>query len=143
MAFKRLRKLGFERRAPAGGAEGAIAGGATGAAGDLRQFGRIKLSKLVAVEFAVGGEGDVIDIEVEPHADSVSGDEIFDVARLVERDLRVARARAQRSQHDGGAATLATDQFRDGIDFLGRERDDGGAAGKPGNLLFARERELR
>ncbi len=57
--------------------------------------------------------------------------------------MRVARARAQRSQHDGGAAALATDQFRDGIDFLGRERDDGGAAGKPGNLLFARERELR
>ena len=92
MAFKRLRKLGFERRAPAGGAEGAIAGGATGAAGDLRQLGRIKSAKLVAVEFAVGGEGDVIDIEVEPPADGVGGDEIFDVARLIERDLRVARA---------------------------------------------------
>src|SRR6516165_3693817 len=89
MAFKRLRKIGFERRAPAGGAEGAIASGATGAAGDLRQLGRIKSAKLVAVEFAVGGEGDVVDIEVEPHADSVSGDEIFDVAQLVERALRV------------------------------------------------------
>ena len=143
MAFKRLRKLGFERGAPAGGAEGAIADGATGAAGDLRQLGRIELSVLVAIEFAVRGEGDVIDIEVEPHADSVGGDEIFDVARLIERDLRVARARAQRSQHDGGAAALATDQLGDGIDFLGRERDDGGAAGKPGDLLFARERELR
>ena len=85
----------------------------------------------------------MIDIEVEPHADSVGGDEIFDVARLIERDLRVARARAQRSQHDGGATALATDQLGDGIDFLGRERDDGGAAGKPGDLLFARERELR
>src|SRR6516164_11495201 len=90
MAFKRLRKLGFERRAPAGGAEGSVAGGATGAAGDLRQFGRIKSAKLVAVEFAVGGEADVVDIEVEPHADSVSGDEIFDVARLVERLARCA-----------------------------------------------------
>src|SRR6516225_9921542 len=113
MAFKRLRKLGFERRAPAGGAEGAVADGATGAAGDLRQFGRIESSKLVAVEFAVGGEGDVVDVEIESHADGVGGDEIFDVARLIERDLRVARARAQRSQHDGGAATLAADQFRD------------------------------
>src|SRR5258708_11988776 len=111
MAFKRLRKFGFEGRAPAGGAEGAIAGGATSAAGDLRQFGRIEPSKLVAVEFAVGGEGDVIDIEVKPHADSVGGDEIFDVARLIERDLRVARARAQPSQHDGGAPALPPDQF--------------------------------
>ncbi len=30
---------------------------------------------MAAVELAVGGEGDVVDVEVEPHADGVGGDE--------------------------------------------------------------------
>ena len=33
----------------------------------------------------------MIDVEIEPHADGVGGDQIIHVARLVERDLRVAR----------------------------------------------------
>ena len=67
----------------------------------------------------------MIDVEIEPHADGVGGDQIIDVAGLVERDLRVARARRQRAQHHRGAAALAADQFGDGVDLLGRERDDG------------------
>ena len=104
---------------------------AAGAAGDLGEFGRIELAVLVAVEFAVGGKGDVIDVEIEPHADGVGRDQIIDFARLVEFDLGVARARRQRAEHHGRAAALAADQFGDGIDFIGRERDDGasGAAG--------------
>ena len=104
---------------------------AAGAAGDLRELGRVELAELIAVELAVGRERDVIDIEIEPHADRVGRDQIIDIARLIERDLRVARARRQRAEHDGGAAALAADQFGDGVDFVGRERDDGacGAAG--------------
>ena len=82
---------------------------------------------LVAVEFAVGGEGDVIDVEVEAHADGVGRHQEIDVAVLVERDLGVAGARRERAQHHGGAATLAADQFGDGVDLVGREGDDGGA----------------
>jgi hypothetical protein len=82
-----------------GGAEGAVAGGAPGAAGDLREFGRIEPAELVAVIFAVGGKGDVIDVEVEPHADRVGRDQIIDVAILKHRDLRVAGARRQRAQN--------------------------------------------
>ena len=105
--------------------------GAAGAAGDLRQLGRVELAELIAVELAVGGERDVIDVEIEPHADGVGGDQIVDVAGLVERDLRVARARRQRAEHHRGAAALAADQFGDGVDLVGRERDDraSGAAG--------------
>ena len=66
----------------------------------------------------------MVDVEVEPHADGVGGDEIIDVARLVERNLRVARARRQRAQHHRGATTLAADQLGDGIDLVGREHDD-------------------
>ena len=64
MAFERLHQLSLERRASAGGAEGAVAGGAAGAAGDLRELGRIELSELIAVELAVGGKRDMIDVEI-------------------------------------------------------------------------------
>ena len=63
------------------------------------------------------GEGHVIDVEVEAHADGVGGDQEIDVARLVERHLGVARARAERTEHDGRTAALAADQLGDGIDL--------------------------
>ena len=133
----------LERRAAAGDAEGAVARGAAGAAGDLRHLGGIELAELVAVELAVRGEGDVVDVEVEPHADGVGGDEVIDVAGLVERDLGVARARRQRAEHHRGAAALAADQLGDRVDLVGREGDDGGAPRQARDLLFAGEGELR
>src|SRR3954447_14629335 len=143
MAFERLHEIGLERRASSGGAEGAVAGGAAGAAGDLRELGRIELSELIAVELAVGRKRDMIDVEVESHADRVGGDEVFDIPGLVEVDLRIARARAQRSEHHGSATALAAYQLGDGVDFLYRERDDRGAAWKSSDLFFAREGKLR
>ena len=85
----------------------------------------------------------MIDVEVEPHADRVGGDEIIDVAVLEHRDLRVARARRERAQHHGGAAMLAADQFGDRVDLVGRERDDRGAPRLPRDLAVAGEFELR
>src|SRR5262249_55311660 len=126
VAFKRLRELRLERRTSSRGAEGSITSGTAGPPRDLRQFRRIELAVLIAVEFSVGGKGDVIDVEIEPHADRIGGDEIFDVAGLIELDLSVSRARGERAEHDGRAATLAADQLGDGIDLLGRERDDCG-----------------
>ena len=137
MAFQRLHQLALERRAAAGGAERAVALRAAGAAGDLSQFGRVEAAELIAVELAVGGEGDVIDVEIEAHADGVGGDQIVDVARLVERDLGVARARRQRAEHDRGAAALAADQFGDGVNLVGRERDDRAASRQPRELAVA------
>ena len=108
----------------AGDAERAVVHVAAGAAGDLAELGRRQLAMHLAVELARAGEGDVIDVEVEAHADGVGGDQEVDVARLVERHLRVARARAERAQHDGRAAALAADQLGDGVDLGGREGDD-------------------
>ena len=45
-----LHQFRLERRAAAGGAEGAVARGAPGAAGDLREFGRIQPAELIAVD---------------------------------------------------------------------------------------------
>ncbi|MGY3406029.1 hypothetical protein ACVWZV_002142 [Bradyrhizobium sp. GM5.1] len=143
VVLQRIDELGLERAAAAGGAEGAVAGGAAGAAGDLSEFGRRQAAELVAVVLAVGGKGDVVDVEIEAHADGVGGDEVIDLAVLEHRDLRVAGARRQRTQHHGGAAMLAADQLGDGVDLVGREGDDGGAARLPRDLAITREFQLR
>jgi hypothetical protein len=85
----------------------------------------------------------VIDIEVQPHADCIGGHQIFDVAGLIERDLRIARSRRQRPEHNRGTASLAADQFGDRIDLFRRESDDRSALRQPGDLLRAGIEELR
>ena len=79
----------------------------------------------------------MIDVEVEPHADGVGGDEVIDVARLIERDLRVPGARRERAEHDGGAAALAADQFGDGVNFIRGESDNRRAARQARQFLLA------
>ena len=93
VALELLHQFRFERLATSGGAEGAIARRAAGAAGDLSELRRRQLAKLVTVELAIRGKGDMIDVEIEAHADGVGGNEIIDVTRLIERDLSVACAR--------------------------------------------------
>ena len=117
--LQRLDQLLLEGRAAAGGAERAVVGVAAGAAGDLGELGGVEAAVLPAVELAVAGEGDVVDVEVEAHADRVGGDDEVDLAGLVHFDLRVAGARRERAENDGGAAALAADQLRDGVDLLG------------------------
>ncbi len=113
-----------------------------GPAGDLRQLARVQPAELPAVELHVAGEGDMVDVEVQPHADGVGGDEIVDVAILVHGDLGVAGARGERAEHHRRAAALAADQLGDGVDLVGREGDDGRAPGQAGDLLLAGEGEV-
>ena len=100
----------FEGFGLAGAAEGAVVHVAAGAAGDLAEFAGVELAVLEAVELAGGGEGHVVDIEVEAHADGVGGHEVIHVAGLVERDLGVAGARAtarpapRRRRHAGAGS---------------------------------------
>ena len=109
---------------------------AAGAAGDLAELGGGQLAILVAVIFAVGGEGDVVEVEVQAHADRVGRDQEIDVAGLVDLDLLVARARAERAEHDRRAAALAADQLGDRIDLVGGEGDDRRALRQPRQLLL-------
>src|SRR5262249_14943634 len=141
--FQRLHQFGLKRRAAPTGAEGTVASGTTGTSGNLSKLGRIELTELIAVEFAVGGESDMVDIEVQPHADCVRRHQIVDLPRLVEIDLRVARARRQRAEHDRGPTALPTDQFRDRVNLFGRKRDDRGTPGQSRKLFFAGESKPR
>ncbi len=139
MVLQLVDEFGLERLAAPRGAEGAIARGAAGAAGDLREFRRREAAELVAVIFAVAGESDVIDIEIEAHADGVGGDEVIDIAGLKQLDLGISRARRKTSEHHGGAAVLALDEFGDGVNFIGGKRDNGGAARLPRDFAVAGE----
>ncbi|GJE41472.1 hypothetical protein AEGHOMDF_0638 [Methylobacterium soli] len=142
VGLQRLDHLGLEGRAAPGGAEGAVREVAPGPARDLAHLGRRQLAEAGAVVFPVGREGHVVDVEVQAHADRVGGHKVIHVPRLVELDLGVSGAGRERAQHHRGAPALAPDQFRDGVDLLGRERHDGGAARQARELLLAREAEL-
>ena len=143
MGLERLDQFVLEGIEPARRAEGAVAEMAAGAAGDLAELGGGEPAELIAVELSVGGESDMVDIEVEAHADGVGGDQEIDIARLEDLDLGIARARRQRAEDDGGAAALAADQLGDGIDLVGREGDHGGAARQAGDLFRAGKGEHR
>jgi len=143
VVLQRIDQFRLERSAATGGAEGAVARGAARPARDLCELLGIEPAELIAVIFAVGGKGDVIDVEIQSHADRIGGNQIVDIAVLEHRHLRVARARRQRAQHDRGPAVLAADQFRDRVDLVGGEGDDGGAARLAGDLSVAGKFEAR
>ena len=100
---------------------------ATGAAGDLGELGELEVARLATVELADVRERHVRKIEVEAHTDGVGRDDVVDLTRLVERDLRVAGPRRERAQDDGRAAALLSQPLGDFVDPLGGERDDGAA----------------
>ena len=88
----------------------------------------------VPSNFTSAGEGDVVDVEVEAHPDGVGGHQVVDLARLVQRDLRVPRARRQRAEDQRRAARLAADAVGDLVEVGHREDDDGGAPRQPRDL---------
>ena len=92
VVLQRIDQFRLERRAAPGGAKGAVARRAAGAARDLRELRRIEPAELIAVIFAVGSKRDVIDVEIEAHADGVCSNKIIHVAVLEHLHLRVARA---------------------------------------------------
>ncbi len=133
-----LDEIGVERLGAAGDAERAVIHVPAGATGDLADLARRQIAEVLPVELARGGKGHVVDVEIEPHADGIGGDDEVDVAGLIERDLGVAGSGRQGAEHDGGAAALAPYELGDRIDVVGREGDDGRARGKTRDLLFAR-----
>ena len=105
-----------------------------GAAGDLAHLGGGQRTHQAAVELVQPGEGDMVDVHVQAHADGVGGHQIVHLAGLVQRHLGVARAWGQRAHDQGRPAALAANQLGDGIDLAGREGDHGRPARQPGQL---------
>ena len=77
--------------------------------------------------FPQRGEGDMVYIHVEAHADGIGGNDVLDLSCLVHGDLRVARAWRQRSEDHSPAAALAAQEFREFVDIRDGEGDDSAA----------------
>ena len=126
----------------AGGSESAVIHVAACAARDLADLFGAERAICEAVELLHRGEGDVIDIHVDAHADGVGRHQEVRVAGLIERDLRVACAWTQRAEHHRRAAALAAHKIGDAINVIRRKGDDGGAPGQAGEFLVARISEV-
>ena len=143
MLLERFDEVVVEGRAAPCRPECPIAHVAAGPAGDLTEFGRRKTPVLHTIELPVGGEGYVIDIEIEAHADRIGRDDIINIAVLINLDLRIAGARRQSAENDCRAAALTADPFGNRIDLFDRKGDDGAAARKPRDLSAAGEAQFR
>ncbi len=86
--FDDFRIEGIARSVDAKGAVVHVTAGtaAIWASSDGRQ-----ITEVLSVELAGRREGDVIDVEIEAHADGIGRDKKIDIARLIQRDwaLRV------------------------------------------------------
>ncbi len=116
-------------------AEGAVTQMSACAPGDLPHLGGRQIAELIPVEFAILRKGDMVDIKIKAHADSIGRHQKIDIARLVKLDLRVACPRAERAHDDSRATTLASDQFSNPVNLIGGKGDDGGTVRQARNLL--------
>src|SRR5690606_823607 len=124
-------------------AEAAVLGIASRPAGDLGQLVRLQVAMTPPVELRETGEGDMGDVEVEPHADRIRRNEVIDIAILEKCDLRVAGARAERPHHHRSTPLLAPDELGNRVDIIRRETDDGAARRHPAQLPCPGIGELR
>lgn len=135
VVFHRLDHIRIDAGDIGGGAEGAVVHVAAGAPGDLGDLGGGQRARAASVELAQAGEGHMVHIHVEPHADGIGGDDVIHLARLIKPDLGVAGAGTERAQYHRRAAPLPPHIFGHGIDFRRRKGDHGGAGRQPVQLF--------
>ena len=83
MLFNRLDGFGRNGAQIACHAKAAIFDMTPRAPCNLRQFLRIERAHAIAVKFRRRGKGDVIDIQIQPHADGIGGHQIIHLAILI------------------------------------------------------------
>ena len=137
MLLDRLDSLIFHRAHLARHPEGAVFLIAPCPSGNLREFLRIKRAHPPAVKLRRGSKGDVLDIEIQPHANRIGRHQIIDIAVLIQGHLRVAGARAQRAHHHRATALGAADQLGNRIDVFHRKPNDGRAFWHPADFFRA------
>ena len=123
----RLHQARLEGPELGGGSEVAVADVAARPSRDLADLGRGEMAGADAVELGEAGEDDVVDVEVEAHADGVGRHQEVHLPGLVEAHLRVAGPRGEGAEHEGGPALLAAEAGRDLVELAHREDDDGRA----------------
>ena len=129
------RKLRVVAAAAGQRPESPIALMAPGAPGDLGHFSAGQTALADPVKFAEPRKGDVFDIEIEPHADRIGGDQIVYLAVLIELDLLVAGFGGKRAHHHRRAAAKPAEHFGDSVNLFGTEGDNRTARRNSAELL--------
>ena len=106
MVLDRSFYVGGKSMALTEGPEGTIFEMSACTASDLGEFGDLKVTSFVAIEFASVSKGDAVNVQVEPHTDSVSRDEVVNFSGLIHGHLgissREAKGRPAQSQRPLG-----------------------------------------
>ena len=137
MGLHPLHQFVLERFTVAGDAEGAVVHIASRAARDLADLVGAQGTHPRAVELVARCKGHMVHIHVQAHADGVSRHQEIHIAALIQLDLGVAGAGAERAQHHRRAAALAADQFGDAVNILGGKSHHRRTAGQAGELFRA------
>ena len=124
-------------------AESAVGLVAPCAACDLGHFVGVQGAHAAAIELGRGRKRDMLDIQVQPHADGISRHQVIHIAILIQSHLRIARARRQRAHDHRTAPFLAADQFGNRIDIFYTEAHDSAARGHAAYLFRTCIRKLR
>ena len=120
----------------------AIIAEASGAPGNLTCLCGCQRAATMAVIFEPGGKCDTVDIEVKPHTDRVSGNEVVHFPGLIESNLCIAGSRTKRA-HDNCCATfLPAQKLGNRVDVICGKRDDGRSLWQLGELHSPAIRQL-
>ena len=114
-----------------------------GASRDLADLDGGERAYAMSVELPQSGEGDVVHVHVEAHADRVSGHHVIDFAGLIHGDLGVAGPRRKGAEDDGGPTALPSNALGQLVDPVDRKRDDGASARQSRDVRGAGIREGR
>ena len=115
-------------------AECAVIAETARAACNLRRFHGGQITPPPSVIFGQACKGDMVRIEIQPHAHGVCRDKKIHFARLKQLGLRIAGARRQTAHHHSRASAKAPDELGDGVNFGRAERHDDRAFGQAGEF---------
>ncbi len=107
-----------------GNAKGTIVHMPPGAPGNLSDLRRGQGTPAGTIEFAQLGEGNMVNVHIQPHANRIGGDQIIDLSGLIHLHLGIAGAGAQCAQDNRRAAALLADRLCQFIDLIDRKGDN-------------------
>ena len=136
MILNRINDIFFQHRRVFGDAKTAIAGVAARPACNLAQFSRGQSPGSAAIKFDIPRQRDMVNIHIQPHANSIGGHHVINITRLEQFDLGVTGAGAERAHDNRRAATLGADQFGQFINICCAEGDNGGPPWQAGDFLL-------
>ena len=123
-------------------AKSAILLSPSGAACDLGQLVRGQRTHAPPIKFRERRKGNMVNVQIQPHANRICRNQKINLAILIHVDLRIARARTERTHDNGRPPLLTADQLSDSIDIINGKSDNGRARTHAADLFLPRIDQL-